>query len=113
REDSSATRLAEVDWLPRVITFTVARKALAPYSEDSGPLAISTRSIIWTGMNSGPRKAVRSGRKLTGTPLIITFTMRVPARRPPEMPRTDTDGMTPSSTTYRPGTDWRISATDW
>jgi hypothetical protein len=30
REASSATRLAEVDWLPRVMMFTVARKALAP-----------------------------------------------------------------------------------
>ena len=41
------------------------------------------------GMYSGPMKALRSGRKSTGMPLIITLTSRVLARSPPLTPRTE------------------------
>ena len=81
-----------------VMTLTVARNALAPYSADSGPLATSTRSIAEIGMNSGPMNALRSGRNATGLPSIITFTMRVPPRKPPVTSRTPTEGATWSST---------------
>jgi len=94
------------------MTLMVAMNALAPYSADSGPFTTSICSTASIGMYSGPMNARRSGRKLTGVPLIMILTSRVPPRRPGVTPRTAIDFTDPSSVRYRPGTLSSASATE-